>query len=163
MSRPEEDIVVGAVGADSLLAIDGVSARAFDPKYGEAWNKAQCLAVLALPGYRLRGAWSGDPVSGLLGFSIDRTVAGETELLLLAVDPLARRRGIGTLLIADWLEHARSVGAIRAFLEMREDNPARHLYENFNFRSIAVRRSYYRGGDGVLRDAVTMDRLIDQP
>jgi ribosomal-protein-alanine N-acetyltransferase len=156
-------VTVGALGVDSLSAVDGISARAFDPRYGEAWNKAQCLAVLALPGYRLRGAWVGDPVQGLMGFCIDRTVAGESELLLLAVDPAARRQGVGAKLMTDWLGHARSQGVTRAFLEMREDNPARHLYDNFGFRPIAVRPAYYRGGDGILRDAVTMDCLIHQP
>ena len=161
MTGRDGRISVGALGVDSLAAVDRISARAFDPRYGEAWNKAQCLAVLALPGYRLRGAWAGDPVSGLRGFCIDRTVAGESELLLLAVDPMARRQGVGAMLMQDWLTHARSQGVTRAFLEMREDNPARHLYDNFGFRPIAVRPAYYRGGDGVLRDAVTMDCLVD--
>jgi [ribosomal protein S18]-alanine N-acetyltransferase len=155
-------LTIGLLGADSLPAIEALSARAFDPRYGEAWNKAQCLAVLALPGYRLRGAWYGDdPAGGLTGFAIDRTVVDESELLLLGVDPAARRRGVATALLQDWETMARERGVTRLFLEMREDNEARALYEQFGFREIALRKAYYRGGDGLLRNAVTMDRTIE--
>ena len=150
-----------ALGAESLEAIEAISLRAFDPLYGEAWNKAQCLSVLALPGYRLRGAWidasANNPLASLVGFSIDRSVADETELLLLAVDPAFRGKGVASQLLEDWLNNASDKGAERAFLEMREDNPARSLYERHGFSQIAVRKSYYRGNDGIMRDAVTMD------
>ena len=157
---------VRAIGVDHLVDIDRIMARAFDPAFGEAWNKAQCLAALALPGYRLRGAFFDDGQSQkasakLAGFAIQRTVAGESELLLLAVDPALRRYGIGRTLLRDWINHSRSVGVVRAFLEMRSDNPARHLYQQVGFTEIAVRKAYYRGGDGLFRDAVTMQYEID--
>ena len=154
------------LGADALPEIEAISLRAFDPRYGEAWNKAQCLSVLALPGYRLRGAWidaagQGDaPGAGvaLAGFSIDRTVLDESELLLIGVDPAARRQGVGAHLLDVWLNSAREAGVRRAFLEMRQDNPAAALYRQYRFNQIAVRKAYYRGNDGVMRDAVTMER-----
>lgn len=154
-------LVTGAIGADLLPAVEALSSRAFDPRYGEAWTKAQCLSALALPGYRLRGCWLADgPDGGLLGFAIDRTVVDESELLLLATDPAARRRGVARRLIEDWLAMARARGVSRLFLEMREDNDARALYRQFGFREVALRRAYYRGGDGLLRNAVTMDRHL---
>ena len=152
---------VGAVGASCLPAIEAVMCRAFDPTFGEAWSKAQCLSVLAYPGYALRGAWFGkDPAAGLAGFAISRAVAGESELLLIAVDPDHRRAGVANALMDDWMELNQEKGVTRAFLEMREDNSARSLYEQWGFRDIAIRKAYYLGKDGVARNAVTMQKLI---
>lgn len=156
-------IQTAALGADSLAAVEAISRRAFDPRYGEAWSKAQCLSVLSLPGYRLRGAWIGDGVAATLaGFAIDRSVADESELLLIAVDPAYRCQGVAAHLLEDWLTNSRDKAIARAFLEMREDNPARSLYERTGFKQVAVRRAYYRGNDGVMRDAVTMDCDLSQ-
>lgn len=150
------------LGAESLDAIEAISLRAFDPRYGEAWNKAQCLSVLALPGYRIVGAWLGNAVTArLVGYAIIRSVADESELLLLAVDPSERRQGVASLLLDEWLNSARDRGVVRAFLEMRTDNDAAALYRRHGFVEIAVRSAYYRGNDGVMRDAVTMECRLD--
>ena len=161
------------LGAAALPAVEAISLAAFDPAYGEAWSKAQCLSVLALPGYRLSGAWidvgqggsvriaprpGGDAV--LAGFAIDRSVADESELLLLAVHPAYRRRGIAGRLLNDWLAGARNRGVRRAFLEMRENNPARALYAAHDFVEVGRRKDYYRGADGTSFHAVTMERHL---
>jgi ribosomal-protein-alanine N-acetyltransferase len=82
-------------------------------------------------------------------------------LLLLAVAPAARRRGLGRALLDHWLAWAAGAGASEAFLEMRADNPARALYESAAFAACGQRADYYRGGDGLLRDAITMRRLLN--
>ena len=51
-----------------------------------------------------RGRATGQAV----GFSSTRSVADETELLLIAVDPAHQRRGIGRLLLDDFVEQARA-------------------------------------------------------
>ena len=82
----------------------------------------------------------------------------ESELLLLAVDPGWRGRGVGRMLMNDWMAWAKEEGAEEYFLEMRADNDAVHLYERTGFSECGRRPSYYRGGDGVVRDAITMRR-----
>lgn len=163
-ARAIPQIHIAALGAESLPLIEDISARAFDPRYGEAWSKAQCLSVLSLPGYRLRGAWieEADNAPTLAGFSIDRSVADESELLLIAVDPVHRCKGVAAHLLEDWLTNSRDKDIVRVFLEMREDNPARSLYERTGFKQMAVRKAYYRGNDGVMRDAVTMDCRLSE-
>ena len=158
-------IHVAAAGAESLIAMEAIMGGAFDPRFGEAWTKAQCLGVLTLPGYALRGAWigGGDSNRGgavLAGFSIVRWVADESELLLLAVAPQHQRRGVGRALMDDWLALAATKGAARLFLEMRYNNSARFLYEAFGFTGTSVRKNYYRGNDGQMRDAVTIHRNL---
>lgn len=149
-------VIVG-LGAERLDDVDAVSRAAFDPRYGEAWTKAQCLSSMAMPGHRLTGI---EIDSQLAGFAITRTIVDESELLLLAVVPERRGSGLGRMLIENWLDHARSLGVRRAFLEMREDNPAAHLYRAMQFAPVGLRKSYYRGNDGVMRNAVSMERIL---
>ncbi len=93
------------------------------------------------------------------GFLVGRAVAGEAELLTLAVDPAMRRQGIGFSLVSRFLTEAGQRGAARQFLEVAAENhPARALYERAGFRVAGVRRGYYRNPGGGTSDAVTMAR-----
>ncbi|HMN54606.1 MAG TPA: GNAT family N-acetyltransferase [Sphingopyxis sp.] len=136
-----------------LSAAMRVMEAAFDPAYGEAWSTAQLLTLFALPSARVCLAWDGDTACG---FSAARMAGPESELLLLAVDPASRGRGVGRLLIDDWMAWAKEEGAEEYFLEMRADNDAVHLYERTGFSECGRRPAYYRGGDGIVRDAITM-------
>lgn len=138
-----------------LPAVMRVMDAAFDPAFGEAWSAAQLLTLFALPSARICLAWDGDRPCG---FSAARISGPESELLLLAVDPARRGRGIGARLIADWQAWAKEQGAEDYFLEMRADNGAAELYERTGFSECGRRPAYYRGGDGVVRDAITMRR-----
>jgi ribosomal-protein-alanine N-acetyltransferase len=139
-----------------LAAVMRVMEAAFDPAYGEAWSRAQLLTLFALPSARICLAWDGDAPCG---FSAARVAGPESELLLLAVDPARRGRGVGARLMADWQAWATIQGAEDYFLEMRADNDAVHLYEHCGFSECGRRKDYYRGSDGVIRDAITMRRL----
>lgn len=136
-----------------LAAVMRVMDAAFDPAYGEAWSRAQLLTLFALPSARVCLAWDGEQPCG---FSAARIAGPESELLLLAVDPAWRGRGIGAALISDWQAWGRGEGAEDYFLEMRADNDAVHLYERSGFSECGRRKDYYRGGDGMIRDAITM-------
>lgn len=139
-----------------VSAVMRVMDAAFDSVYGEAWSTAQLLTLFALPSARICLAWDGDRPCG---FSAARIAGPESELLLLAVDPVERGRGVGAALIDDWQAWATEQGADEFFLEMRADNDAIHLYRRTGFAECGRRPSYYRGGDGVVRDAITMRRL----
>jgi ribosomal-protein-alanine N-acetyltransferase len=127
--------------------------EAFDPEFGEAWNRAQCLGLLGLPGVWLTLARQAEmPV----GFALNRIVFEEAELLLLGVRPGFRRQGVGRALLDRSLAVAARSGALRLHLEVREGNNARVLYEGAGFSQIGCRRSYYRGRDGKMFDALTL-------
>jgi len=148
-------IRLAAARVGDLAAVMRVMDAAFDPTYGEAWTGAQLLTLFALPSARVCLAWNDDLACG---FSAARIAGPESELLLLAVDPQFRGRGIGRLLIDDWRTWAAGEGAEDYFLEMRADNDAVHLYERAGFTECGRRSAYYRGNDGKLRDAITMRR-----
>jgi [ribosomal protein S18]-alanine N-acetyltransferase len=80
----------------------------------------------------------------LQGFLVARAVAAEWEIENIAVAGAARRRGLGTRLLGEFLKMARADGASSVFLEVRESNrAARLLYEKWAFEESGRRPSYY--------------------
>jgi ribosomal-protein-alanine N-acetyltransferase len=144
---------------DDLDRIMEVMTAAFDPAYGEAWNRRQVGDSLVLPNthYMLASTDGEPPRPGepATGFAMSRGAAGEEELLLIAVHPDFRGRGIGRRLIERFFEAARSRGVERVFLEMRDGNPAARLYELTGFVPVGRRRNYYRPAKSEPIDAIT--------
>lgn len=140
-------------GAEDLDQVMRIMTAAFPPCFGEAWTRSQCAGIMPLHGVTLTVAEGGrSPV----GFSLVRSVADEAELLLLAVDPAAQRRGIGQALLDDFIANALAAGAHRLHLEVRDGNPAIALYRSSGFTPAGRRRNYYHGPGGEAYDAVTL-------
>lgn len=71
-------------------------------------------------------------------------ILDEAHMTNIAVHPLYRRMGIGSLLLQEMLNRARNLGASRMTLEVRVSNaPAQRLYERFGFVKRGLRRRYY--------------------
>jgi [ribosomal protein S18]-alanine N-acetyltransferase len=150
-------VEVRSARAADLGDIMRVMQAAFDPVYGEAWTHAQMLSLFAFPASHVAVA----TLSGaIVGFSAARIAGPESELLLIAVDPLVRGRGVGGVLLDSWQLWSGDQGATEFFLEMRADNPAIHLYSRAGFVESGRRLGYYDGRDGVKRDAITMKRIL---
>lgn len=137
--------------------VDALMAQAFDPHFGEAWTRGQCLGVLAMPGVRLLLAYFDDEPAG---FAMTRSVADEMELLLLATVPGHRRRGVGATLLRAVVADARAEGIAQMHLEVRAGNDAVQLYAKQGFAKVGERRGYYRGRLGHLYDAHTYSRAL---
>jgi ribosomal-protein-alanine N-acetyltransferase len=121
----------------------------------EAWSRSSYLAELGDTRHRHYVAAESDD-GALLGWAGVRVVADEAEILTVGVVPAARRQGIGRLLLAELLEHARERGARQVYLEVRVDNTAAlALYESDGFARVGLRRGYYANGQV---DGVTMHR-----
>jgi ribosomal-protein-alanine N-acetyltransferase len=129
-----------------------VMTQAFDPAYGEAWTLPQLAGVMMMPGTWLTIARVD---AAALGFALVRSVLDECELLLLAVHPSWRGRGIGKELLIDSLKTARRRGIRSMNLEVRSSNTAIKLYEKTGFEYVHRRPGYYRGSDGQLHDALS--------
>ena len=142
----------------SSLDIDAVMTvmdAAFGDRFGEAWTRSQLCGILPMAGVSLMLA--REPNGGAItGFSLYRTVADEAELLLIAVIPPRHRRGVGRMLLDDFLERARNDGVSRVHLEVREGNSAVSLYRDAGFSPVGRRRNYYHAPDGQRFDAVTL-------
>ena len=125
-------------------------AEAFDPRFGEAWTRSQCLGILAMPGVALTLARIDGRIAG---FALARAILDEAELLLLATSPRYRRRGIGAALLRSVIAEARGRGVTRVHLEVRAGNEAIALYATHGFARVGERRGYYRGKTGQIFDA----------
>ena len=79
------------------------------------------------------------------GFIIARAIGVEWEIENIALAGPARRRGLGTRLLGEFLDLARAQGAEAVFLEVRESNrAARALYEKWSFMRSGRRQKYYK-------------------
>ncbi|SMQ59160.1 ribosomal-protein-alanine N-acetyltransferase [Altererythrobacter xiamenensis] len=151
--------------ADLIDQIMMVMEQAFDPIWGEAWNRNQVAGALAMPTtYAILvdagGRHTGPMGPPAAGFVLSRNAPGEEELLLIAVSPDHRRKGLGKILIEELAKAARSRGAERIFLEMRSNNPAESLYRLAGFEPIGKRKNYYLKSDGERLDAITFGLTI---
>lgn len=146
-------IRIDEVGTEALEAVMTVMNVAFDPGYGEAWTEPQTLSMLAMPGVWLSLALVDDRPAG---FALNRLVADEAELLLLAVAPANRRQGVGMALIERSFSQTLRRDGSRLHLEVRYNNPAIELYKKAGFTLAGRRSGYYRGNDGQLYDALTL-------
>ena len=140
-----------------LEAVMRVMNDSFDLRFGEAWTAPQCGGLLPMPGVWLSLARDA---SGVIGFALSRIVANEAELLLLAVRRRAQRRGVGKLLLDRFTAVAKTRGADRLHLEVREGNHAVKLYAESGFALVGRRRNYYSGPDGRCYDALTLAKIV---
>jgi ribosomal-protein-alanine acetyltransferase len=102
--------------------------------------------------------WADVEGSALAGAVAMREMAGEAEILNLAVGADWRRRGIGSGLMQAALQEARERGAHRAFLEVRESNTgAQAFYARLGFSQDGRRRNYYRDPP---EDALLLSRNV---
>jgi ribosomal-protein-alanine acetyltransferase len=79
------------------------------------------------------------------GFVIARAVGVEWEIENIAIAGPARRRGLGTRLLGEFLDLAKARGGEAVFLEVRESNHAAcSLYERWAFMESGRRKKYYK-------------------
>ncbi len=157
MSGPPDLVIVPGAAANVPEVMETMAA-AFDPAFGEAWTREQCLSVLTVPGvWLLLARREAAPA----GFALTRVVLDEAELLLFAVQPAQRRRGIGSALLDAVKDTARMRGASRLHLEMRDGNGALALYGAAGFAAVGRRPGYYKGRAGGIFDAITLSFALD--
>lgn len=114
------------------------------------WTAQEFATFLAMPQVLLTGAPQG--------FALGRVIFDEAELLTIAVDPAARRRGTGRALVSDLMAGATARGARAMFLEVsRENGAAIALYRASGFAEAGFRKAYYSDAGRPI-DALVMRR-----
>ncbi|HEY3643659.1 MAG TPA: GNAT family N-acetyltransferase [Xanthobacteraceae bacterium] len=91
----------------------------------------------------------------LVGFIISRIIAGEAEILSVAVASSRRGKGLARQMLNLHLRRLAGLGTRTVFLEVGEGNAAANrLYRRAGFRTVGRREGYYpdrtdkkRGGD----------------
>ena len=151
--------------ADDLDRLMLVMDAAFPAEFNEAWNRRQVEDALLIGNchYILvdgDGNLAPDQDKPIGGFALSRSGFGEEELLLFAVHPDFRRKGLGRILLEELAIQARLRRAEMLFLEMRDGNSAESLYRDFGFVQIGRRPGYYRTASGSRIDALTFSRSL---
>lgn len=115
----------------------------------DAWSLDQFWRELA---GRTRDYVVADIDGTVVGYSGIATIAPDSDLQTLAVDPEHRGCGVGRMLLDTMLRGAHEKGAQSMILEVRADNEeAQKLYANVGFDTIATRHRYYPdGGDALI-------------
>jgi len=155
MATVEQQVRIEPGSFEDIDAVMSVMDAAFGNRFGEAWTRSQLAGILPMAGVSLILARKPDSRDAI-GFSLFRTVADESELLLIAVTPIQHRRGVGRMLLDDFLYRSRNHGVSRVHLEVREGNSAVGLYRDAGFFPVGRRRNYYHAPDGQRFDAVTL-------
>lgn len=140
--------------AGDAQAMAAVHALAF----AAPWSAQELAGFMDGPG---AFALAVETEEALAGFILCRAIAGEAEVLTLAVDPAHRRAGVGRALLRAAMDTSIGANAEAMFLEVSTDNPgAVALYEGAGFEHVGVRRGYY-SGEGKTSDALVMRHRLN--
>lgn len=132
------------------------------------WSEEQCRAAFGQAAFAAFGLWDAKRLVAyislyLVGAPAPSSYApcGELEILNLAVEPAARRRGCGRRLLLLALQAGRKMGMQKALLEVREHNGAAlALYRGCGFALAGRRRRYYADTG---EDALVLERPLAEP
>ncbi len=117
------------------------------------WSAAEFVTLLSSTGVFLQ--------STAAGFALGREIAGESELLTLAVDPALQRQGHGHHLLTAFEAESRKRGATEALLEVAATNTAAlALYKTAGYTESGRRPRYYTPLQGEKIDAILMRKPL---
>ena len=123
--------------------------------FSEPWSAASFLDSIASRGWI---CLIFEDAGTLVGILCAEQILDEIDLVTLAVSPSHRRLGIASALLSSLFRRAALQSASVIHLEVRASNlPALRLYESHGFKSVGIRRSFYRMPR---EDAVLMDKYI---
>jgi [ribosomal protein S18]-alanine N-acetyltransferase len=132
-------------GASDVLSIIDLQRQA---QTAAQWTVAEYERMLSASNNVVLVAEMEGNVCGFLAAS---GTGIEWELENIVTDNSLRRRGIARGLMQSLFEHARGVGGLKLFLQVREDNTAaKGLYESAGFRRCGHRPGYYGSTGAVL-------------
>ena len=114
--------------------------------FHRGWSEGEFEQLLCNRNVVAHRAAIGDT---LAGFILSRFVAGEAEILSVAVAASRRGKGLGRQLLDLHLRRLAGFGTRTVFLEVDANNaPALRLYERAGFRRVGRREGYYPAGRG---------------
>ena len=109
------------------------------------WRREEYETLFAAESASPRSLLIIDDDGQIEGFIVGRAADHEWEIENVAVSGPARRRGLGSHLLGEFLRLVRERGGREIFLEVRESNQAaRKLYEKWAFVAAGRRKAYYQ-------------------
>ena len=87
----------------------------------------------------------------IIGFAGIKILIEEANIMNLVVKKDFRNQGIAGLLLKNLIHLSKEKNLTSITLEVMEENyPAIHLYQNFGFRQIGLRKKYYQDKNGLI-------------
>lgn len=156
-SRKAEFEIV-AMGSDDCHDVAELHAM----RFARPWNDGEFVSLLLQPnsfGFVVRQTNALMFKPQLSGFVLAREVAGEAEILTIAVHDKAARCGLGWRLMQAAMREARARGGETMFLEVDDGNlSAIGLYRKLGFDKVGERPAYYADAKGHRSSALVMQR-----
>ena len=143
-----------------LAACDLAACLALDQQaLGNFWSREQWRKELEDPQRLSVGRWNQER-SELLSLASGWLVAGELQVMLVAVQPAQQRQGLGRQVLQTLLEMAQQLGCHLATLEVAASNQAAiNLYGALGFVSCGQRSGYYRNGEDALLKCLDLKQI----
>ena len=117
------------------------AARIEAETFAEPWS-AEALKLLTTAEYPSFAICEGDALVAYVGTSLS---LDELQILTVAVDAKARRRGFAGELMGALDEYAKANRIVMISLEVRDSNVAAiSLYEKYGYARAGVRKNFYR-------------------
>lgn len=131
----------------SLMAIENAC-------HSHPWSEKTFISCVG-------GRYFGDYAhltNDIIGFFVAEFVVDEATLMDICVSPNKQGQGLGKLLLNQFIEQAKTKGAVKIWLEVRAKNiSAQMLYINAGFVEISRRTGYYPSANGFgYEDAIVM-------
>jgi ribosomal-protein-alanine N-acetyltransferase len=138
-----EAVLIRPAAFGDLWGVSRLQKRAFRPPL--AYGLTALVLLWLLPNVQFLVAKEGDKI---VGCAIGDRKGDQSRIINICVDPGARRRGIGTQLLAQ-IEQLLPHGNL--ILMVEETNAdARRLYQRAGFTAVGTGRDYYgRGQHGI--------------
>lgn len=149
MSALAQEVSLHPLSINDLDTLMAVEERA----YTYPWTRGNFTDALA-SGYQIQLIKGGNE---LIGYFVAMLGVDEAHLLNITVAPEFQRQGWALVLLNALTLWARGQGAQWLWLEVRMNNQrARHIYGQYGFREVGVRKRYYPAANGLREDAVVM-------
>jgi len=142
---------IGLAARGDAPRIAAMSRDLIEQGLGWRWTPSRVLRVMRDPAINVIVARDAGAIAG---FGIMQYKEDEAHLLLLAVDPARRRKGVGSALMT-WLEMtALTAGTGCVYLEARSRNTeARAFYRRLGYIEITLVRGLYSSSEDGIRIA----------
>ncbi len=142
----EKPPVIERANKDDLPQLAKLHAECFK----QNWGTAELTSIFEQKGVFFLSVRQSSPKGKFdLGFVVIRAIAGEAEVLTIAVSPKQQNKGIGRKLMEAAIFQLYSDRTEALFLEVDDTNlSALKLYTKLGFKQVGERKAYYAASEG---------------
>lgn len=147
----EAELIVRALSTEDAASVAGLEFQIFS----DCWSEKSVLETISQPQSICIAA---EKAGRLAGYILAYEVAGEAEILRIAVDKEMQRQGVGSHLMLKLEDICEEKNIRKILLDVRESNKtARIFYQEEGFLEDGIRQNFY---DNPREDAVLMSREL---